>query len=933
MNDDILLAELGAICTPQNATIRRIDRLAYSRDASGYSIIPRAVVRPDSINQICTLFKWSAERQIPLTFRAAGTSLSGQSVGEGIIVEISRKWEYFKILDNGKRVKTQPGIIAGRLNIHLKPYSHKLGPDPASINACSIGGILANNSSGMCCGVIENSYHTVESLSFLLPDGTYIDSALHNANERLQQDNSVLYDGILKLKEEVCNNNRICEIIRHKYKIKNTIGYSLNAFLDCEKPVEILTKLMIGSEGTLGFIEEAVFRTIGDKPHKLTGILYFPDVASACRAIIPLRNSGAAALELMDRAALRSVEHLPDAPQILHSLPENATALLVEFQAKSNEELNILENKGIATLTSLELLAMPYFTRNAKEQIVLWKIRKGMLPSIGATRNSGTGLINEDVAFPIDKLADAVVDLQQIFRHFDYKQAIIFGHAKDGNLHFILTQKFEFDEDIARYDSLMQAVAELVIEKYGGSFKAEHGTGRNAAPFVEKEWGNVLYDIMRRLKKLIDPHNILNPGVILNDDPQAHIKYIKLFPEIEESVDKCIECGFCESYCPSKDLTLTPRHRIGIRREIIAAKANGDNSLAEELERDYCYDGLDSCAVDGMCAVACPVGIDTGELVKTLRKQQNSPVAKITAKFLARNFGLAQYAVRLSLRIGHNIEKITGADRIIAFSKTLKKLNKSFPEWNRSLTKPPKKIHSNITIKEANAVYFPACIGRALGKHESGDLQDIFLTLCERANIKIFLPEQAYSLCCGLPFSSKGFNEARNIAEQNIVNAVEQWTYGGRLPLIIDANSCSQTLKNVISLSKYRILDAVEFAANELLPKLQPRKLPQTAAIHPTCSAIKTGIVSAFEIIATACADNIYIPVAVGCCGFAGDRGLLVPELAKSATAAEARELRNTNCTDGYSGNITCEIAMSDATGLNYRSILYLLEEATRPQS
>jgi D-lactate dehydrogenase len=366
---------------------------------------------------------------------------------------------------------------------------------------------------------------------------------------------------------------------------------------------------------------------------------------------------------------------------------------------------------------------------------------------------------------------------------------------------------------------------------------------------------------------------------------------------------------------------------------MIAAKANGDISLAKELECDFRYDGLDTCAVDGMCAVACPIGIDTGDLVKTLRQRGRSYASNITAEFLARNLGQAQYAARLSIHTGHAAAKIMGNDGVTALSKLLGKINKGFPKWNRAVTKVPTKARTNNIRADATAVYFPACIGRMLGKNNSGELHDIFLTLCKRAGIKIFLPEQSSSLCCGLPFSSKGFDEARNIAEQNIVNAIEQWTDGGRLPLIIDANSCSQTLKNLASLSKYRILDAIEFAANELLPELQPRKLPQTAAIHPTCSAIKTGIAHIFEDIARVCAENVVVPISVGCCGFAGDRGFLVPELTESATADEACELRGMNCTDGYSGNITCEIAMSYATGLNYRSILCLLEEATRPQS
>ncbi len=928
MTDELLRNELCSICSPENVASSLIVRLAYSRDASSYSMVPRAIVRPDTLKHIIQLFDWSVKRKIALTFRAAGTSLSGQSVGDGIIIEIARKWREFEVLDNGLRIRAQPGIIAGRLNAILKPYSRKLGPDPASVNTCTIGGILANNSSGMCCGVQENSYHTVESLAFLLPDGTFVNTANNDADDRLQKDNPLLYEGIALLRQEILSDSSLCELIRRKYQIKNTIGYSLNAFLDAEKPTDILAKLFIGSEGTLGFIAEATFRTIADKQFKSTAMLYFADVPAACRAIVPLQKARATAIELMDRSALRSVEDATDSPATIRSLPKTAAALLIEFQANTKDELDYLEKQGKTAFALFNTLHPVSFTRDVKEQNALWKIRKGMLPTIGATRNSGTGLINEDIAFPIEKLADAVSDLQIIFQRFGYEQAIIFGHAKDGNLHFVLTQKFDTDEDIAKFDALMQEVASLVIDKYGGSFKAEHGTGRNAAPFVEKEWGAKLYEIMKRLKSLIDPHNILNPGIILNDDPKAHVRFVKTYPKVDPLVDKCIECGFCELHCPSRDLTLTPRHRIIIQREISAAIANGDRQKASELEQDFLYAGIETCATDGMCGVACPVGIDTGEYIKKLRQKSHSAMSHKSADFIARNFGLALRFVRLGISLGHAQAKILGNKSVISLTKKLKILHKSIPQWNSSLTSAPKQRY--LEYNNAEVVYFPSCIGRMLGKNVEGELQEIVLQLCNRAGITVKLPHEAFSLCCGLPFSSKGYDEASKIAKINMENAVERWTNGGKIPIILDANSCSHSLKNYDFSQKYKMYDVIELAANALMPRLNPVKLPKKVALHPTCSAIRSGIANYFEIIAKACAEEVFMPISTGCCGFAGDRGFIAPELPESATLDEAHDVRMAECSNGYSGNITCEIAMSEATGIQYRSILYLLEEATR---
>jgi D-lactate dehydrogenase len=201
-----------------------------------------------------------------------------------------------------------------------------------------------------------------------------------------------------------------------------------------------------------------------------------------------------------------------------------------------------------------------------EEQAFLWKVRKGLFPAVGAVRVSGTSVILEDLAFPVEQLGDAIIDLQRLFNEYGYYNAIIFGHAKDGNLHFVITQSFNETPEVDRYDKFMREVVKLVINKYDGALKAEHGTGRNMAPFVETEWGGDAYAIMKRIKKIIDPDNLLNPGVIINDDANVHIRNLKELPTVEEEVDKCIECGYCEHVCPSRDITTTPRGRFVARR-------------------------------------------------------------------------------------------------------------------------------------------------------------------------------------------------------------------------------------------------------------------------------------------------------------------------------------------------------------------------------
>ena len=242
-------------------------------------------------------------------------------------------------------------------------------------------------------------------------------------------------------------------------------------------------------------------------------------------------------------------------------------------------------------------------------------------------RQSGTTVIIEDVAFPVEVLADATYDLNRLFVKHEYSNGIIFGHAKDGNLHFVITQGFNNQAAIDQYSRFIDDLVELVVHRYDGALKAEHGTGRNMAPFVETEWGSDAYQIMRQLKQLADPDNLLNPGVIINADRKAHLADLKRIPSVEPEIDKCIECGYCEPKCPSRDLTLTPRQRIVVRREMARQQEAGGSPLWNALDREFPYMALDTCAVDGLCATACPVNIDTGTLVKRFRSLRATPAS------------------------------------------------------------------------------------------------------------------------------------------------------------------------------------------------------------------------------------------------------------------------------------------------------------------
>jgi D-lactate dehydrogenase len=956
-------SSLAGIIAADRILIRPIDLIACASDASFYRLIPKAVVQAQGLDEVRGLFAFSQQTQVPMTFRAAGTSLSGQSISDGLLVDVARHWREVRVEESGRRIRVQPGVIGARANQVLIAYGAKIGPDPASIATCTLGGILSNNSSGMCCGVEQNAYHTLHSMKFMLPSGTVIDTALPGADEEFHAREPELARGILALKSQLRDNPGLRERVRNKYRMKNTTGYSLNAFLDFERAVDIFQHLLIGSEGTLAFIAEAVLNTVPDLPVKYTGLLLYPDLYAAADSIVPLRQAGAKTLEIMDRASLRSVENQAGVPPSLRSLPDAAAGLLVEFQSADEKERTELEKVAADAVGGLKLCEPAQFTHVATEQALLWKIRAGLFPSVGSVRQSGTTVIIEDVAFPIETLANAAHDLTRLFRKHEYENAIVFGHAKDGNLHFVITQSFNNQAVIDQYARFMDDVVDLVVWRYDGALKAEHGTGRNMAPFVETEWGSDGYAIMCRLKELVDPGNLLNPGVIINPDRQAHLANLKQLPSVEPEIDKCIECGYCEPKCPSRELTLTPRQRIVVRREMARLQENGNNSVSagapsfspgfgkrvgrnelyDALDAEFPYMALDTCATDGLCATACPVSIDTGQLVKRFRGMRSSAAAKQWAERISRHFKLTEWTLRWALRLGHAAEAVIGVEGMRRLTRTLKRfagdnLTEWMPDTPHAAGRVPRTKRTG-----AQAIYFPACISRVMGRlpgePKDRSLMELTVELGRRAGVPLHIPRDVAGTCCGTPFSSKGFSSAHAITINAAVERFWKWSEQGKLPIVIDTSPCTYGFKTARSyltpenqerFDQITFVDAIEFVHDELLPKLPVQTKSRSVALHPVCSVTKIGIGAKLEAIARACSEEVTIPLDAGCCGFAGDRGFLFPELTQSATRPEAAEVKAKQPEECYSSSRTCEIGMSRSTGQIYRSYMYLLEKATR---
>lgn len=919
--------------------------LAYGTDASFYRLTPKLVVRPENESEVKAVLAACHRMNAPVTFRAGGTSLSGQAITDSVLVQLRSGWQDYTVHEQGHAITLQPGIIGSRANRILAPFGRKIGPDPASINSCMIGGIVANNASGMCCGTAQNSYHTVRDIRVILADGTLLDTGDPVSVDAFRSNHKSLLSSLERLGRETRDNTELATKIRHKYRLKNTTGYALNSMVDYSDGIDILKHLMVGSEGTLGFISNVTYSTVVDEPLKAAALVIFADINTTCEATMALKTMPVAAVELMDRAALRSIDDQPGMVELLSGLTDDAAALLIDVRAEEDAVLAERVAQVEALLAGFTTLSPPQFTTDPSVYALYWKVRQGLLPAAGAVRAVGTTVVIEDIAFPIEQLAAGVLDLLELLKRHDYGNTILFGHALEGNLHFIFPQGFETPEAISRYKALMEDVTQLVAVEYGGSLKAEHGTGRNMAPFVEREWGKEAYALMWQIKQIFDPRNLLNPDVILSRNPNLHLENLKPLPKADAIIDKCIECGFCESVCPSRDFTLTPRQRIVIHREISRLRHLGEAATEAEisalktLQDSYEFQGIDSCAADGLCATECPVGINTGDLMLKLRHNEHQAYEGLDRK-VGNNFAAATAVARGALRVAGGIRNVGGEGLLSGITKVASKVTRgTVPMWTPGMPKAtPMRVVRQHTINQHKGssdtrplvVYFPSCSTRVFGvgkdDAESRPVSEITLSLLEKAGYRVVIPKTVNNLCCGMPFQSKGgFAEADRKGNE-LLTELLAITENGRYPILMDTSPCAMRIKDEFP-SELSILEPVQFAHEYLLPKLTITRLQERIAVHVTCSSTRMGLTDQFIALAKACAAEVIVPSDVTCCGFAGDKGFTMPELNRSALSTLARDVAG--CTSGYSNSRTCEIGLSEHSGLPYRSIFSLLDRVS----
>lgn len=901
-----------------------LHRLAWGTDAGFYREIPEIVIRSKNEEEVSKLLRLSDKYELPVTFRAAGTSLSGQAITNSILIVAGKNWEDYEVLDNGERIKLQPGIIGDRVNQILQPYGKIFSPDPASKKSAMVGGIVMNNASGMNCGTHASSDRVLLSARLVLADGTVLDTGDEASKKAFAVSHPDFIKKIEELRDRVNADEELVKRIKHKYAIKNVTGLNILPFVLYTDPFEIITHLIVGSEGTLAFGSQFTMASGHLYKHSASAMLYFKSLREASEAVVAMREGPIHSAEMLDKKSLSSVND---------TTGEGLTAVLTETKADTKEELDA----NIAELTRLverfDLAVPARFTDDPAEYSKYWAIRSGIFPSVGGTRPIGTTVIIEDVAFHIEDLPNATVDLAEMLEKHGYEDSCIYGHALEGNYHFIIAQRFDSEAELNKYKNLMLEVEKLVVDKYDGSLKAEHGTGKNMAPFVVHEWGEKAFAVMREVKQLFDPKNILNPGVIFNDDPECYVKGLKPMPITNERVNKCIECGFCEVNCVSCGFTLSSRQRIVIQRELSRLRATGeDNERLKKLEEQFKYYGNETCAGDGLCSTSCPMKINVGEMIHDLREEAlpKGSFGYKVGDFAANHLRGIKNVLRPVLSVASVAQSVIGDKGVKAVGETLHKAG--IPLWTPSMPTGHYSCPQSKNESKKKVVYFPSCLNQTMGHshvdHEKKDLVNKLVEFLDKVGYEIIYPEGMQNLCCGMIWESKGMPDIANRKTKELEDALWKASEEGKYPVLCDQSPCLHRMRDHIK--KMHLYEPVEFIHDLVAPDLEFTQTDEPITVHVTCTMRHMGLGEKVIALAKMCSRNVIVPEGVGCCGFAGDKGFTNPELNKYALRKLRPQLEKAGVKRGFSNSRTCEIGLTTNSGVPYQSIVYLVDECAK---
>ncbi|MCD6146241.1 MAG: FAD-binding oxidoreductase [Methanosarcinales archaeon] len=832
----------------------------YSTDASIYQIIPSAVVCPVDASDVSLCVTAARKLGIPVTARTAGTNLAGSCLGEGIILDLSKNMNNITGIhekDGEFFVDVQPGVIVDSLQAYLKEKGLFLPSDPSSSEICMIGGNLGTKASGARAVKYGTTDHYVTDVEFVSAEGEIVDTAL----EKTIPDR--ISSRLSALKERLLSDGDVITRLESKKGIKTASGYNIRALLDYERISDIIAHLMSGSVGTLGIFTRIRLKVLPIVSGTSISAIYFRNLYDAGDAVQYIKKLDPVKIEMMDSISLAIVgsEHDMD-------IPANACALFVEFEGDDRrsriDDLERLINEKYDTYR--------IFSESDDEKVQerIWAVRKALVPTLtNYDEHIKPDAFIDDVAVAVSDLAPLIGDLHRIFEEYNIISAI-YGHAGSGNLHIRPMLNLNDQKNIDLLPELVNRVYETVF-KYNGTMTGEHGMGRLRTMFLEKEWGEQIYNYMRQIKEIFDPDDILNPDVMFSDrhiteDIKYPAKYVNKFEE------RCINCGYCKSVCP---ISTTLKGESGSRCFLQLVRfRNLDNPTPDESH--HAQQMLHTCLGCLRCATRCPSHASVGEL---LFSQKNPPfyirrTMRAWAHDSTRFRRYAWFAGRIA----------SSAARIM---------------FDRNLPKPRKKPLAFKDIMQnpdaPNVAVFVGCASMFLDDR----VFDSMVRVLTASGFNVFVPEQQ---CCGLPMIEEGmYDLVKETARANVI-AFSDEKYDA---IVTACASCTMMLKRFgelladdelgdaaarVSSITYDIGEfLVRFADDRLF---SGKKLDIRAAYHNPCHLDAAGVKGG-EILERIVSDSVEL--VDGCCGGAGVYGFLHSDISDRIFERKLADIRKIN--------------------------------------
>jgi FAD/FMN-containing dehydrogenase/Fe-S oxidoreductase len=880
-----------------------ISRALYSTDASVYLIRPLGVVIPKSREDVIRIVQICGRFRCPLTMRGGGTSQAGQAIGEGLQVDTSKYFNHVLEVNTEERwARVEPGVILDELNAQLAPLGLRFAPDISTASRATIGGMMANNSAGARSVLYGKTIDHVLEQTVVLADGSIAEFREIRREDVPRGDDNMearCYETVLRLAAEHAD-----EIDRRYPKVLRRVGgYNLDEFVDPAKPVN-LAKMLVGSEGTLGVVLEAKLRLVPLPKAKAVMVIEFADLLEALSAAPVIVRHGPSAVEVMDKSILDNTRQNANLDSIRKSFIQGdpAATLCVELYGDKREDL---PPRLAALEEDLRARKLGYRYRWDTDPITqarIWSLREAALGLSMAMKEDAKSIsFVEDTAVAPEKLSEYIGRFLEIVRAHG-TTAGVYAHASVGCLHVRPVVNLKTEEGVAKFESLAQAVADLVLE-FGGALSGEHGDGLVRGPFMRQMFGDTLYEAFREIKRTFDPHGVFNPGKIVDSPPlTSNLRFgagyqtpsphtwfdYSEFGGFGGAVEMCSGIGacrkklsgtMCPSYMATREEKDSTRGRANILRLAMAGRL-GESGLGDQ----GVYDVLDLCLECRACKAECPVGVDVARFKSefladywtrhgtSLRARALGEIAQASV-WGSRFAPVSNWAVRA-------ISNMIGID-------TRRKLpvwkQQTFARWVGSRDK--KAAPQAVTL-----------FNDTFTNHYDPEIGIAAIEVLERGGCSVDVVRPG---CCGRPLISQGLLEGARAQAAKIVDGLWPIASRGEKILFLEPSCLSSVKEDVPSLlrgeehTKARTVAAAcllfeEFAAGLDLPL---RSGPQRVLLHGHCHQKSMGLLGASKALLAKIPGATVVDLDAGCCGMAGSFGYTCEHYDVSVAIASRRLL------------------------------------------